>query len=209
MKVAIIPVTTFEQNCSLIWCPDTMKGALIDPGGDLEKLKKAAQQKNVTIEKILLTHAHIDHAGAAADASKEFKAPIIGPHQEESMLVEMIEMQGQMAGIPGKKFTPEQWLIEGDKVTVGNIELEVLFCPGHTPGHLVFHAPKHNIAFVGDVLFKGSIGRTDLPGGDTQTLIDSIKTKLWPLSDRVVTVSGHGPNSTIGHEKRTNPFLQH
>ncbi|MBL4606629.1 MAG: MBL fold metallo-hydrolase [Pseudomonadales bacterium] len=208
MKVAVIPVTTFQQNCSLVWCPETKKGALIDPGGDLDKLQKAVEDKGVTIEKVLLTHAHIDHAGAAADASSLFNVPIIGPHKGEVMLIDMMDMQSQMSGIPGKKFTPDQWLKEGDTVSVGNLLFEVLFCPGHTPGHLVFYARKNNIAFVGDVLFKGSIGRTDLPGGDTKTLLNSIKTKLFPLSDNTVIVSGHGPNTTIGQEKQHNPFIK-
>lgn len=208
MKVAVIPVTAYQQNCSLVWCPETKKGALIDPGGDLEKLQKAVQEKGVAIEKILLTHAHIDHAGGAADASSLFGVPIIGPHEGESMLIEMMDMQSQMSGIPAKKFTPDQWLKDGDTVSVGDLQFDVLFCPGHTPGHLVFHAPKNNIAFVGDVLFQGSIGRTDLPGGDTQTLLNSIKTKLFPLSESTVVVSGHGPNTTIGNEKKNNPFLK-
>ncbi len=208
MKVAVIPVTAYQQNSSLVWCPETKKGALIDPGGDLEKLQKAAEEKGVIIEKILLTHAHIDHAGGAADASSLFDAPIIGPHEGDNMLIEMMDMQSQMSGIPAKKFTPDQWLKDGDTVSVGNLQFDVLFCPGHTPGHLVFHAPKNNIAFVGDVLFQGSIGRTDLPGGDTQTLLNSIKTKLFPLNESTVVVSGHGPNTTIGNEKKSNPFLK-
>ena len=208
MKVAIIPVTAYQQNCSIVWCPETKKGALIDPGGDLDKLQKAVEQKEIEIEKILLTHAHIDHAGAAADASDLYDAPIIGPHEGEQMLIDMMDMQSQMSGIPAKKFTPDQWLKGGDTVTVGNLHFDVLFCPGHTPGHIVFHAPKNNIAFVGDVLFNGSIGRTDLPGGDTQTLLTSIKTQLFPLKANTVIVSGHGPNTTIGNEKTNNPFLK-
>ena len=137
-----------------------------------------------------------------------FSAPIIGPHEGESMLIDMMDMQSQMSGIPAKKFTPDQWLKDGDTVSVGDLVFEVLFCPGHTPGHLVFHAPKNNIAFVGDVLFQGSIGRTDLPGGDTKTLLNSIKTKLFPLNENTVIVSGHGPNTTIGNEKKNNPFLK-
>lgn len=207
MKVSVIPVTTYQQNCSIVWCPETKKGALIDPGGDLDKLHRNVEHKGIEIEKILLTHAHIDHAGAAADAAELYNAPIVGPHQGEQMLIEMMDMQSQMSGIPAKKFTPSRWLTGGDAVTVGNLHFDVLFCPGHTPGHVVFHAPKNNIVFVGDVMFCGSIGRTDLPGGDTETLLTSIKTQLFPLSGKTVVVSGHGPNTTIGHEKQNNPFL--
>lgn len=208
MKVVVIPVTAYQQNCSLVWCPETQKGALIDPGGDLPLLIKAVKQKQVIIEKILLTHAHIDHAGGAAEAAEIFNVPIIGPHKDERTLIDMMELQSQMSGIPARAFTPTQWLDDGDSLTVGNIIFHVLFCPGHTAGHIVFYAPQNNIVFVGDVLFNGSIGRTDLPGGNTQTLLSSIRNKLFTLSDNTVVVSGHGPNTTIGHEKRTNPFLR-
>jgi len=208
MKVVVIPVTAYQQNCSLVWCPETQKGALIDPGGDLPLLIKAVKQKQVIIEKILLTHAHIDHAGGAAEAAEIFNVPIIGPHKDERTLIEMMELQSQMSGIPARAFTPTQWLDDGDSLTVGNIIFHVLFCPGHTAGHIVFSAPQNNIVFVGDVLFNGSIGRTDLPGGNTQTLLNSIRNKLFTLNDNTVVVSGHGPNTTIGHEKRTNPFLR-
>ncbi len=208
MKVVVIPVTAYQQNCSLVWCPETQKGALIDPGGDLPLLIKAVKQKQVIIEKILLTHAHIDHAGGAAEAAEIFNVPIIGPHKDERTLIDMMELQSQMSGIPARAFTPTQWLDDGDSLTVGNIIFHVLFCPGHTAGHIVFSAPQNNIVFVGDVLFNGSIGRTDLPGGNTQTLLNSIRNKLFTLNDNTVVVSGHGPNTTIGHEKRTNPFLR-
>lgn len=208
MKVAVIPVTAYQQNCSLVWCPETLKAALIDPGGDLPKLLKIIKEKQLNVEKILLTHAHIDHAGGAAEAAEILKVPIIGPHKNEQMLIDMLEFQSQMSGIPAKPFIPNQWLEEGDRVCVGNLVFEVLFCPGHTAGHLTFYAPKNNIVFVGDVLFNGSIGRSDLPGGDAQTLLASIRHKLFTLDDNTVVVSGHGPNTTIGHEKRTNPFLQ-
>lgn len=208
MKVVVIPVTAYQQNCSLVWCPETQKGALIDPGGDLPLLIKAVKQKQVIIEKILLTHAHIDHAGGAAEAAEIFNVPIIGPHKDERTLIDMMELQSQMSGIPARAFTPTQWLDDGDSLTVGNIIFHVLFCPGHTAGHIVFYAPQNNIVFVGDVLFNGSIGRTDLPGGNAQTLLSSIRNKLFTLNDNTVVVSGHGPNTTIGHEKRTNPFLR-
>jgi len=208
MKVVVIPVTAYQQNCSLVWCSETQKGALIDPGGDLPLLIKAVKQKQVVVEKILLTHAHIDHAGGAAEAAEIFNVPIIGPHKDERTLIDMMELQSQMSGIPARAFTPTQWLDDGDSLTVGNIIFHVLFCPGHTAGHIVFSAPQNNIVFVGDVLFNGSIGRTDLPGGNTQTLLNSIRNKLFTLSDNTVVVSGHGPNTTIGHEKRTNPFLR-
>ncbi|MDO8788557.1 MAG: MBL fold metallo-hydrolase [Sulfuritalea sp.] len=208
MEYRIIPVTPFEQNCTLLWCAETMKGALVDPGGDGEKLLAAAARLGVTIEKILLTHGHIDHAGAAGELATRLGVPIEGPQREESFWIDQLVAQSRAFGFPlAQAFTPDRWLDDGDTVTVGNETLQVLHTPGHTPGHVVFfHAPS-KLAITGDVLFAGSIGRTDFPRGDYHALIDSIHRKLWPLGDDVKFISGHGPMSTIGEERRSNPFV--
>jgi len=208
MKYRIIPVTPFEQNCTLLWCPETMKGAFVDPGGDIQKLLAAAGTLGVTIEKILLTHGHIDHAGAAGELASMLSVPIEGPQREESFWIDQLVAQSRSFGFPpAQPFTPDRWLEDGDTVTVGKESLQVLYTPGHTPGHVVFfHAPS-KLAIVGDVLFAGSIGRTDFPRGNHQALIDSIRQKLWPLGDDVEFISGHGPMSTFGRERRTNPFV--
>lgn len=184
-----------------------MRGAFVDPGGDLERLKKAAADKDVTIEKILVTHGHIDHCGMAGVLAQELGVPIEGPHREDMFWIAMNEEAGRQYGIPGKPFTPDRWLENGDKVTVGELTLDVFHCPGHTPGHVVFHHPESKFAIVGDVLFQGSIGRTDFPRGDHQALIRSITERLWPLGDDTAFVPGHGPMSTFGRERRTNPFV--
>jgi glyoxylase-like metal-dependent hydrolase (beta-lactamase superfamily II) len=192
MKAVVIPVTPFAQNCTLMWCEDTGMAAVVDPGGDLE---------------ILVTHGHIDHAGGVAELSERFGLPIEGPHPDDRFLIEDLAEQGARFGFAGaRSFEPERWLADGDTVHVGDMELEVRHCPGHTPGHIVFfHAPSQ-IALVGDVLFNGSVGRSDLPGGDHATLINSIRSRLWPLGEDVTFVPGHGPTSTFGHERKTNPF---
>ena len=204
----IIPVTPFEQNCSLIWCTETMKGAFVDPGGDLERLLAAAAKLDVSIEKLLLTHGHIDHAGGTGELAAQLGVPIEGPQEEERFWLEQLPAQSRTFGFPpARDFTPDRWLHEGDTVTVGKESLSVLHTPGHTPGHVVFfHAPS-KLAIVGDVLFAGSIGRTDFPRGNYQSLIDSIRNKLWPLGDDVEFISGHGPMSTFGRERRSNPFV--
>ena len=204
----IIPVTQFEQNCSLIWCTETMKGALVDPGGDSDRLLAGAKQAGVSIEKLLLTHGHIDHAGATGELAERFGLPIEGPQEEERFWIDQLDMQGRMFGFPKvKNFTPDRWLNDGDEVTVGNERLSVLFTPGHTPGHVVFfHAPS-KLAIVGDVLFAGSVGRTDFPRGNFDHLVSSIRGKLWPLGDDVQFIPGHGPMSTFGAERRNNPFV--
>jgi len=208
MEYRIIPVTPFEQNCTLLWCTETMKGALVDPGGDIDKLLAAAAGQGVTIEKILLTHGHIDHAGGAGELALRLAVPIEGPQREESFWIDQLVAQSRSFGFPlAQAFTPDRWLNDGDTVTVGHETLQVLHTPGHTPGHVVFfHAPS-KLAITGDVLFAGSIGRTDFPRGDYQTLINSIHHKLWPLGDDVEFISGHGPMSTIGEERRHNPFV--
>ena len=207
MRVGIVPVTAFEQNCSLIWCTKTMRGALVDPGGDLDKLKAALGKTGVTLEKILLTHGHMDHCGMAGILADEMGVPIEGPHEADRFWIEGLDDSTMRFGLDGKSFEPDRWLVDGDTVTVGDLTLDVVHCPGHTPGHVIFyHAPSH-LATVGDVLFAGSIGRTDLPQGNHQQLLDSITEKLWPLGDDVTFVPGHGPTSTFGHERQTNPFV--
>lgn len=208
LKYRIVPVTAFEQNCSLIWCDQTMKGALVDPGGDIDKLNAVVAQEGVALEKIILTHAHIDHAGAVGDLCEQRGLPIEGPHKDDDFWIKMLPTQSQMFGFPdAKTFTPNRWLDQDDTVTIGNEILEVLHCPGHTPGHVVFYHRPSELLFVGDVLFQGSIGRTDFPKGDYDTLCKSIRGKLWPLGDEISFVPGHGPMSTIGQEIKTNPFV--
>lgn len=209
LKYRIIPVTPFDQNCSLIWCDETMKAAVVDPGGDLDRVYKAVAEEGVQLDRILLTHAHIDHAGATADLAEEKSLPIIGPHQGDDYWIKGLPQQSQMFGFKeAKVFEPDQWLQDGESVQVGNVTLSVLHCPGHTPGHVVFFDPVSKLAIVGDVLFNGSIGRTDFPGGDHATLISSIKDKLFVLGDDVDFIPGHGPMSTFGYEKKTNPFVR-
>ncbi len=208
LQYRIIPVTAFEQNCSLIWCDETMEGAVVDPGGDLDRIFQIVKAEGVTLKKILLTHAHIDHAGGTASLSQQQSLPIIGPHQGDDYWIQSLPQQALMFGFPSAEpFNPDQWLQDGESVQVGNLTLSVLHCPGHTPGHVVFFEPNSALAMVGDVLFKGSIGRTDFPGGDHGTLIESIKSKLFPLGDDVKFIPGHGPMSTFGEEKRSNPFV--
>ena len=207
LQAAIIPVTPLQQNCTLLWCTKTMRGAFVDPGGDLPRLKAAAGQVGVTIEKILLTHGHIDHCGGAGIFAEELGVPIEGPHEEDRFWIEKLGVDGAKYGIVGQPFEPSRWLDDGDQVTVGDLSLDVRHCPGHTPGHVVFHHAELKLALVGDVLFKGSVGRWDFPRGDQQQLIQSIRTKLWPMGDETAFVPGHGPMSTFGHERRTNPFV--
>jgi hydroxyacylglutathione hydrolase len=208
LQFRIIPVTAFEQNCSLIWCDESMDGALVDPGGDIAKIQAAVNAAGVTIRKILLTHAHIDHAGATRDVADLYQAPIIGPHVEDLFWIEALPAQSQMFGFPAAKaFIPDRWLQQGDTVELGKLVLEVIHTPGHTPGHVVFFERGARLAFVGDVIFQGSIGRTDFPKGDYKTLVHSIREKLFPLGDDVAFVPGHGDMSTFGDERRSNPFV--
>lgn len=208
MKYLIIPVTAFQQNCSLVWCEQTQRAALVDPGGEAERLLQAVEQAGLTLERVLLTHAHLDHVGAARAIAEAAGVPIEGPQIEDAFWLEMLPTQSEMFGFPHiDPFTPDRWLEEGDTVRVGEQELRVLHCPGHTPGHVVFHHLPSRVVFVGDVLFRGSIGRTDFPRGDYDTLINAIKTKLLPLGDDTTFVPGHGPTGTLGVERRSNPFL--
>jgi hydroxyacylglutathione hydrolase len=207
LKAAIIPVTPLQQNCSLVWCTATNRGAFVDPGGDLPKLRAAIAQTGVTIEKILLTHGHIDHCGQAGMLAEELGVPIEGPHEEDRFWIARLEEDGRSYGIEAKSFEPLRWLDQGDTVTVGEISFAVHHCPGHTPGHVVFHHAPSKLAIVGDVLFAGSIGRTDFPRGDHQALIDSITRELWPMGGETVFLPGHGPASTFARERASNPFV--
>jgi hydroxyacylglutathione hydrolase len=207
LRLGIIPVTPLQQNCSLIWCTKTMRGAFVDPGGDLPKLREAMRQAAVTIEKILLTHGHIDHCGSAGIFAEELGVPIEGPHEEDRFWIARLDDDGKRYGVPGKPFEPNRWLVDGDTVTVGQLTLDVRHCPGHTPGHVVFHHPDSKLAIVGDVLFQGSIGRTDFPRGNHQQLLDSITQRLWPMGGDTAFVPGHGPMSTFANERATNPFV--
>lgn len=207
LKAAITPVTPLQQNCTLLWCTATMQAAFVDPGGELPRLKSAAAQAGVTVEKILLTHGHIDHAGEAGIFAAELGVPIEGPHQADLYWIERLEEDGRRWGLRGEPFEPDRWLGDGDTVSVGELSLGVRHCPGHTPGHVVFHHPQSNLAIVGDVLFKGSIGRWDFPMGNHAQLIESITRRLWPMGDDTAFIPGHGPMSTFGHERATNPLV--
>ena len=207
IRYEIIPVTPFAQNCSLLWCDETRRGAVVDPGGDVARILAAVKRNGVELEKILVTHGHIDHAGGVADLADRLSLPIEGPQREDQFWIDGMPQQSRMFGFPDvRAFTPDRWLENGDRVTFGRLELEVLHCPGHTPGHVVFFNSAGRLAIVGDVLFQGSIGRTDFPKGDYAALLTSIRERLWPLGDDVAFIAGHGPMSTFGEERRSNPF---
>ena len=208
MRYAIIPVTPFEQNCTVFWCEKTREAGVIDPGGDVNRIVRLLEQEQLTPAKILVTHGHLDHAGGVAVLAELTGVPIEGPHEEDRFWIDGMPQQSKMFGVPGvRSFTPDRWLKDGDKVRFGDVELDVLHCPGHTPGHVVFFHARGRLAQVGDVLFQGSIGRTDFPRGDYDTLIRSIKERLFPLGDDVEFIPGHGPMLTFGDERRYNPFL--
>ncbi|MFT5295332.1 MAG: hydroxyacylglutathione hydrolase [Colwellia sp.] len=208
LQFKIIPVTKFQQNCTLFWCDKTKQAVVVDSGGDLDLILAAISEQSLTLEKVLLTHAHIDHAGATKLLAEHFNVPIEGPHKEDQFWIDLIPKQKEMFGFSkADTFKPDRWLDQGDKVTFGNIELEVYFCPGHTPGHVVFFHRGSRLAQVGDVIFKGSIGRTDFPRGDHATLISSIRENLFPLGNDVRFIPGHGPMSTFGEERRNNPYV--
>ena len=207
IQALVNPVTPFAQNAPIIFCSETNKCAFVDPGGDADFLLQIAKENNLIPEKILLTHGHADHAGAAMEIAQILNIKIEGPHKEDKFLLDSLQSQGQMFGMQARNCMPDKWLEDGDTVTVGNSVLDVIFTPGHTPGHVIFFSNESNLALVGDVLFRGSIGRTDLPRGNHQDLIDSISKKLWPLGNDVEFVCGHGPNSTFGNERASNPFV--
>jgi glyoxylase-like metal-dependent hydrolase (beta-lactamase superfamily II) len=208
MKFRVIPVTPFEQNCTLLWCEKTRHGAVVDPGGDVPKILAVIAEEGVTVDKLLITHGHIDHAGAAAELAEKLNVQIEGPHAEDAFLLDELPGQSQRYGFPlAASFVPCRWLKDGDSVQIGEETLEVLHTPGHTPGHVAFFHPAANLALVGDVLFSGSIGRTDFPRGDHGALIASIREKLFPLGDDVAFIPGHGAMSTFGNERRSNPFV--
>lgn len=209
MNHHIIPVTAFAQNCSLIWCEETGEAALVDPGGDAARIKVEVASCNVTVKQILLTHGHLDHVGAAAELAAHYGVPIVGPEKEDEFWLQGLPQQSRMFGLEEcQPLTPDRWLEEGETVSVGNITLQVLHCPGHTPGHIVFFDEKSRLLVSGDVIFKGGVGRSDFPRGDHGQLIDAIKRKLLPLGDYVTFIPGHGPLSTLGYERLHNPFLQ-
>ncbi len=208
LKIKVIPVTPYQQNCSIIVCTETNKAALVDPGGDLDRLETELASLGVELEKILITHGHFDHCSGAKALAEKFSIPIEGPHEDDQFWIDQLPSLCAQMGFPASQsFTSDRYLEDGDRVSVGNLSFDVIHCPGHTPGHVVFIDTVHRLAWVGDVLFKGSIGRTDFPRGNHQDLLDSIKNKLWPLGNDIQFVPGHGPTSTFGHERATNQFL--
>ena len=208
LQYQVIPVTAFQQNCSLLWCDQSRDAVLVDPGGDTNLLLAAVDDNKVNLKKIYLTHGHLDHVGATAELKKRLKLPVIGPHRDDQFLLDAIAMQCEMFGFPlVDGFLPDQWLVEGDTLSVGDEKLQVIHTPGHTPGHIVLQHLNQKILWVGDVIFHRSIGRTDLPGGNHAQLLSSIKNKLLTLDDDYRFIPGHGPESSIGEEKRSNPFL--
>jgi hydroxyacylglutathione hydrolase len=207
LKAVIVPVTPFQQNCTLLWDPETKAGAVVDPGGDLPRIRAAIAKVGVRVEKILITHGHIDHAGGAAQLREELGVQIEGPHQADQFLLEGLDSQGLSYGMPARSVLPDRWLKESDTVAVAGHRFDVFHCPGHSPGSVVLFNGAQRIALVGDVLFAGSIGRTDFPYGDHEALISAIKTKLLPLGDDIFFICGHGPTSTFGDERRSNPFI--
>ncbi|MGB0187560.1 MAG: MBL fold metallo-hydrolase [Aequoribacter sp.] len=208
IKVSVVPVTPYQQNCSIIQCQATGKAAVVDPGGDIDRILSAAEQMGATIEKIILTHGHLDHCGVSAELRDKLEVPIEGPEAADKFWIDQLPEYCKMAGFPhADAFTPDRWLHDGDTVKVGEVELQVIHCPGHTPGHVVFVSDENRIAWVGDVIFQGSIGRTDFPMSKHDDLIHSIRDKLFPLGDDITFVPGHGPTSTFGQERQTNPFV--
>jgi glyoxylase-like metal-dependent hydrolase (beta-lactamase superfamily II) len=208
IQCTIVPVTPYQQNCSIIKCEATGRGAIVDPGGDIDNILAAVDKMGATVEKIILTHAHMDHCAASDVLRKQLKVPIEGPHREDRFWLDQLPEVCRVSGFPhAEAFLPDRWLQDGDTVTVGEQVLSVFHCPGHTPGHVVFLYEEQKVAWVGDVLFQGSIGRTDFPRGNHEELVASIRQKLFPLGDDITFIPGHGPTSTFGQERRSNPFV--
>lgn len=208
LRYQIIPVTHYQQNCTLLWCDETFDAAIVDPGGDIQRILDVVAERKLKLVQILLTHGHMDHVGGTAALIKAYQLPVIGPHRDDMFWINMLPQQAQMMGFtPVDGFVPDRFLTDGDRVLVGKSQLQVFHCPGHTPGHIIFYSPELQLALVGDVLFKGSVGRTDFPRGNFNDLANSIRTKLFPLGDEVSFIPGHGPMSTFGNERRSNPFV--
>ncbi|GAB2198817.1 MBL fold metallo-hydrolase [Sessilibacter sp. MAH4] len=208
LKFELVPVTHFQQNCSVVWCSETNQAALIDPGGEPERIMQVVERLKLTVVAIWLTHGHLDHVGASNALAKTLKVDVIGPHKDDEFWLKALPEQSKMMGFTAHDaLAPTRWLNDGDTLSLGNLTFSVLHCPGHTPGHVVLFEPNSKMAFVGDVIFAGSVGRTDFPRSNSQQLIDSIREKLWPLGDDVKFVPGHGPMSTFGQERRVNPFV--
>jgi hydroxyacylglutathione hydrolase len=209
LRGTIIPVTPFQQNCAVLWDDGSKQGVVVDPGGDVDRILAAIGEAGAEVERIWLTHGHLDHAGGAADLQEALHGvPVEGPDQRDEFLLQGLEEQGRNFGFAMRNVAPDRWLREGDAVTLGEHRFDVLHCPGHTPGHVAFVNHAARFALVGDVLFQGSIGRTDFPYGDHAALIRAITEKLLPLGDDVSFLCGHGPGSTIGTERHSNPFLR-
>ena len=207
LEYRILPVTPFEQNCSVVWCTNNKLAAVIDPGGEVTRIRQLIEDEGLELDKILITHAHLDHAGGTAELAQATGVPIIGPHKADQFWIDALPEQCLRFGFEGETFVPDQWLEHGDRIKLGELEFDVLHCPGHTPGHVVFVEKSNSFAAVGDVLFKGSIGRSDFPQGNHEQLVDSIRNRLFPVGDEVAFIPGHGPMSTLGHERKTNPFV--
>ena len=208
LRYLIIPVTHYRQNCTLLWCDETKQAAVVDPGGNIDIIQQAIAERQLQLVKILLTHGHLDHVGGVAALSTAMAVPIEGPHPEDMFWLNMLSKQAEMMGFASATpFKPDCFFNDGDRVGFGNISLQIFHCPGHTPGHIVFYHEPSQLALVGDVLFRGSIGRTDFPRGNYDSLVNAIRTKLWPLGDDVKFIPGHGPMSTFGEERRTNAFV--
>ena len=209
MAYCTLPVTAFEQNCSIAWCDHTREAVIIDPGGDEEKIHAAVSREGVRPVMVALTHGHLDHVGATAVVARHYGIPVVGPHPDDRFWIDALQQQVQMFGFPPvENFMPDRWLQAGDRLEYGDRVMEVLHCPGHTPGHLVFYDPAGKVAFVGDVIFRGSIGRTDFPKGNHQQLLNSIRSQIFTLGPDVELVPGHGPNTSVGVEKASNPFVR-
>lgn len=209
LRAGVIPVTPFQQNCTILFDEELKNGVVVDPGGEVDRIRRAIDENGIAVEAIWLTHGHIDHAGGAMDLKDALSVPLIGPHEDDRELLANLENQARMFGLDQsvRNVTPDRYLSEGETVSFGDHVFEVLHCPGHAPGHVVFFNRKARFAHVGDVLFNGSVGRTDLPGGDHDALIRSIREKLLPLGDDIGFLCGHGPGGRFGDERRSNPFL--